>query len=105
MRGNAVETGSAWLSVCQRRLPQRSSQDASDILGEDETAELKSLSEESKYLRHLLAKSGQLQRAYYRSSRQNESCQEPFKVSKFCGILPGSEYQICIWQSFSHAMF
>lgn len=86
VRSNVVKTASAWLSACQHRLPRCCSQDTREILAEDKTAELKSFSEESKCLRHLLAKSGQLGRAHSRSSRRNESCQDPFKVSKFCGI-------------------
>lgn len=70
-----------------------------------QTPELRSLSEESKCLRRILVKSGQLWIAQYRSSGWNQSCQEPFTVSKFCGLLPGFEDLICIWQSFSIAMF
>lgn len=105
VRGNAIQTARAWLGVHQRCRPRCCSQDARQSLGEDKTAELKSLPEESKRLRHLLAKSGQLRKAHYRSRGWNESCQEPFKVSKFSGILPEFEDQICIWQSFSLAMF
>lgn len=57
--GNAVKAASA--SVL-------SSQDIKETLGEDETGELKTLSEEPKYLRCLLAKPGQLGSAHYRSS-------------------------------------
>lgn len=88
-----------------RHQPQCCFEDVRQVLGEDKSADLKSLSEESKRLRQLLVKSGQLQKARYRSRGWNESCQEPFKVSKFCGMLPGFEDQICIWQSFSLAMF
>lgn len=88
-----------------RHQPQSCFEDVRQVLGEDKSAELKSLSEESKRLRQLLVKSGQLQKARYRSRGWNESCQEPFKVSKFCGMLPGFEDQICIWQSFSLAVF
>lgn len=58
MRGNAVKTASACLSVCQHCRPQCCSQDARQVLGEDKTAELKSLSEESKGFRHLLRSQG-----------------------------------------------
>lgn len=58
VRGNAVKTASACLSVCQHCRPQCCSQDARQVLGEDKTAELKSLSEESKGFRHLLRSQG-----------------------------------------------
>lgn len=67
---NTVRTANAWLSVCQCCLPQWCSQNAGQILGDDNSTEL-TLSEEPKCLRHLLLKWGQLWRAQCRSRRWN----------------------------------
>lgn len=67
-----------------------------------QTPELRSLSEESKCFRRLLVKSGQLWIAQYRSRVKSKLSGTLYSQ---CGLLPGFEDLICIWQSFSIAIF
>lgn len=60
-----------WAMQLKKPVPQCFSQDIKETLGEDEAGELKTLSEEPKYFRCLLAKPGQLGSAHYRSSGWN----------------------------------